>query len=121
MLRRPSSGYHPEVAAADDPATHAMTDRLLTPSLLDNSGPRPGLYELRVLERRLRARIAVLDARVDDLLMVPGMPSLDRVVAVDVLCASIAEARELLDEVRREAAHELQTQHVRRARPRSWS
>ena len=98
-----------------------MTDRLLTPDLLERSGARPGLYELRVLERRLRERIATLDARVDGLLMVPGLPSDDHVAAVDVLCASIAEARELLDEVRREAAREVHARHARRARPRRWA
>lgn len=98
-----------------------MTDRLLTPSLLDRSGTAPGLYELRVLERRLRGRIATLDARVDELLMVPDLPSAEQIAAVDVLCAAIAETRELLDEVRRETRHELQAAHARRARPRRWA
>ena len=98
-----------------------MTDRLLTPRDLLAPGPRPGLYELRVLERSLRARIAGLDARVDDLLAIDGPPTDAEVGEVDVLCAAIAEARELLDEARAEAAAVTQHQRLRRATPRRWS
>ena len=98
-----------------------MTDRLLTPRDLLAPGPRPGLYELRVLERELRARIAELDARVDVLLVLDGPPTDAQVGEVDVLCAAIAEAVELLDEVRAEAAAVVHHQRLRRAAPRRWS
>lgn len=98
-----------------------MTDRVLTPSHLHGSGVRPGLFELRLLERRLRDRIAALDARVDELLSLGGPPSDTQVAEVDVLCAAIAEARELLDEARREAAREVQHRRSRRTRPRRWA
>ena len=98
-----------------------MTDRILTPGDLVSPGPRPGLYRLRVLERRLRTRIADLDARVDALLLLDGPPSDRQVAEVDVLCAAIAELRELLDEARREAAAEVQDRRTRRSRPRRWA
>ncbi len=41
-----------------------MTDRVLIPGDLTSPGPRPGLYQLRVLERRLRERVRELDLRV---------------------------------------------------------
>lgn len=97
-----------------------MTDRVLTPSDLHGSGPRPGLFQLRVLDRRLRGRIADLDARVDELLSLDGPPSDTHVAEVDVLCAAIAEVRELLDEARREAAREVEHRRIRRASPRRW-
>ena len=98
-----------------------MTDRLLTPRDLLAPGPRPGLYELRVLDRSLRGRLAELDARVDELLALDARPTDAQVGAVDVLCAAIAEVRELLDEARHEAAAVTLHQRARRATPRRWS
>ena len=98
-----------------------MTDRLLTSGRLSGSGPRPSLFELRVLERRLRERVRELDLRVDELLVVDGPPTAAQVGQVDVLCAAIAEARELLDEVRHEATAEVQDRRSRRAQPRRWA
>jgi hypothetical protein len=99
-----------------------MTDRLLTPGDLTGPGPapKPGLFELRMLERRLRERVRELDLRVDEVLVLDGPPTGEQVARVDVLCAAIGEARELLDEVRREAAAEVQDRRARRARPRRW-
>ena len=101
-----------------------MADRLTT--LHDLTNPtrthgRPSLYQLRVLERELRGRIAGLDERVDGLLDFVGLPTDEQVAAVDVLCASIAELQELLTEVRSEAAHHLERSHERRTRPRRWA
>ncbi len=83
-----------------------MTDRVLTLADLDSPAAShgQGRYRLRVLERRLRQRVAVLDRRVDDLLHAPGIPTMDDVARVDILCASIGELQELMDEARREAA-----------------
>jgi hypothetical protein len=97
-----------------------MTDRVLTPDDLLARGQRPGLYQLRVLERTLRGRIAELDARVDELLSLDGPPTDDEVAQVDVLCAAIAEARELMDEARREAVAEVH-RRIRRDAPRRWA
>jgi hypothetical protein len=95
-----------------------MTHRLLTIS--DRPTPPPALYDLLVLERTLRDRIEHLDARVDSLLM-SGDPSDLRTVAdIDVLCAAMAEAQELLSEARREAALYAAVRRNRRARPRRW-
>ena len=96
-----------------------MTDRLLTIS--DGPAPPPGLYDLLVLERDVRERVARLDARVDALLH-SGDPSDTRTVAeIDVLCAAIAEAQELLVEARREAALHAAVRRARRQRPRRWA
>jgi RecJ-like exonuclease len=98
-----------------------MTDRLLTISDRSRPAPPPGLFELRVLERTLRERIARLDARVDELLH-DGDPSDARTVAdIDVLCAAIAEAQELVGAARREAALHTARHHARRRRPRRWA
>ena len=106
---------------ADAALPCVMPDRLLTTADVLAPGPRPGLFELRVLERRLRARIALLDGRVDALLSFPGQPTVEQVAEVDVLCAAIAELQELRDEARREAAAEELARQARRARPRRWS
>ena len=98
-----------------------MTDRILTLRDLTSPGPRPGLYQLRVLERGLRRRIAELDARVDALLALDEPPTDDQVAEVDVLCAAIAELRELLDEARVEAARDVQRRRARRTRRRRWA
>src|SRR3712207_2162153 len=101
-----------------------MTDRVITLHDLTNPARthgRPGLFQLRVLERELRGRLAVLDKRVDGLLDFVGLPTDEQVAAVDVLCASIAELQELLDEVRAEAALHLERSHERRSRPRRWA
>ena len=98
-----------------------MTDRLLTPDHLLARGSGPGLFRLRELERGLRRRVAGLDGRVDALLDLDGPPNDAQVAEVDVLCAAIAEARELLDEVRGAAAAELHHRRARRAQPRRWA
>ena len=83
---------------------------------------RPGLFQLRVLERELRAGVGVLDDRVDAILLhVDGPPTDEQVAEVDVLCAAIRERHELLDEVRTEAARHLERTHERRTRPRRWA
>ena len=80
----------------------------------------PGLLELRLLEKRLTAHIDRLDARVDELLYKSRQPSEEDISEMDVLCAAIAEARELLDEARHEAAVETMSRRLRRARPKRW-
>lgn len=101
-----------------------MTDRLLT--LHDLTEPararrRPELFHLRVLERDVRERIDRLDARVDRLLQFTGVPSTEDIAEIDVLCAAIAEAQELYDEVGIEAARHAARTHERRTRPRRWA
>jgi hypothetical protein len=101
-----------------------MTDRVITLHDLTNPGRthgRPGLFQLRVLERELRGRIAMLDRRVDGLLDFVGLPSDAHVAEVDVLCASIAELQELLGEVRADAARHLERSHERRISKRRWA
>ena len=125
--RGATSGYPWVNNAARVPMTRAgiaMTDRVLTLHDLTNPARthgRPGLYQLRVLERELRGRLADLDQRVDGLLDFMGIPDDARVAAVDVLCAAIAEQQELLAEVRAEAARHLERSHERRTRPRRWA
>ena len=83
---------------------------------------RPTLLDLRLAERRVRARLADLDARVHgSLTSDDGLGSPEAVATVDVLCASIGELRELLDQTRREIAREVAAQRSRRTRPRRWS
>ena len=83
--------------------------------------PRPSLFELRLAERRLSGRAAQLDARVQSALLADdGLGSVQAVAAVDVLCASIGEVRELLAETRREIDAELATRRARRSVPRRW-
>jgi hypothetical protein len=96
-----------------------MTDRLLTIS--DRPGPPPGLFDLLVLERALCERVDDLDGRIDELLLT-GDPADDRTVGdIDVLCAALGEAQELLAEARREAALHAAVRRSRRARPRRWT
>lgn len=80
----------------------------------------PGLLELRLLEKRLTAHIDRLDERVDRLLYSTRSPTEAEVGEMDVLCAAIAEARELLDEARHEAAVETMSRRLRRTRPKRW-
>ena len=80
----------------------------------------PGVLQLRLLERRLGADIARMDARVDELLLCARRPTEDEIVEVDVLCAAIGEIRELLEEARADAARETLARRARRARPRRW-
>ena len=97
-----------------------MTDRLLTLNNRRRPAPAPGLFDLRRLERELDERIAGLDARVDVLLA--GDAADTRTVAdIDVLCAAIAEAQELLSAARREAALHTARHHARRRGPRRWA
>lgn len=99
-----------------------MTDGLLTfHDLISPWAPRPGLYQLRVLERQLRRRLAALDARVDGLLQLDGIPTIRQVADVDVLCAAIAETHELLDEVRTAATTHAEGRRRRRQSPRRWA
>jgi hypothetical protein len=101
-----------------------MTDRITTIRDLTNPGgpyTGPGLYQLRVLERQLRARIAVLDRRVDGLLDFTGLPTDGQVAEVDVLCAAIAEQQELLEEARREATRHVERRRRRREPRRRWA
>lgn len=99
-----------------------MTDRLLTlRDLTSRSGPRPGLFVLRRLERALLDRLAELDARVDVLLVLDGPPTDEQVAQVDVLCAAIGELQELLEEARAEAAHDVRRRRARRAPQRRWA
>lgn len=97
-----------------------MTDRILTLRDLTSPGPPPSLYELRVLERTSRQRLADLDARVDAILVFDGPPTHEQIAAVDVLCAAIGEAAELLEELRRETALHSERHRSRRERPRRW-
>jgi hypothetical protein len=98
-----------------------MTDRITTVHSLLHRGPRPDLYELRLLERGFQRRLAELDARVDELLDLAGPPTDEQVAAVDVLCAAICELQELREEAHREAAHHVARHHARRSRTRRWA
>ena len=83
--------------------------------------PRPSLFELRLAERRLRTRLAELDARVQGSLFADdGLGSTEAVATVDVLCAAIGELRELLEETRREIARDVAARHARRSSARRW-
>ena len=83
--------------------------------------PRPSLFELRLAERGLRTRLAELDARVQGSLFVDdGLGSTEAVATVDVLCASIGELRELLEETRREIVREVAARQARRSSTRRW-
>ena len=82
---------------------------------------KPTLYELRLAERRLAARIAALDDRVQVALFADdGLGSPQAIAAVDILCAALGELRELLDETRREIDAELTARETRRTLPRRW-
>ena len=101
-----------------------MSDRVTTLHDLTNPSRthgRPSLFQLRVLERELRGRLADLDARVDGLLDFVGLPTDAQVAEVDVLCAAIMEQQELITEVRAEAAHHLERSQRRRSHPRHWA
>ncbi len=81
------------------------------------------LVELTTLERRLRARLLDLDRRVQHHLAYAGGFTDEMVGGVDVLCAAILEARELLGAVRRQQLHRrerLAERRDRRTRPRRW-
>ena len=79
-----------------------------------------GVLELRLLERRLEADVARMDARVDELLLSTSAPSDADVAEMDVLCAAIGEVGELLAEARGDAARALLERRARRTRPRRW-
>jgi hypothetical protein len=83
---------------------------------------RPGLFQLRVTERSLRLRLHALDDRVQWALAADdGLGTNESVSEVDVLCASILELRELLDETRTEIAREVAALSARRDAPRRWN
>lgn len=98
-----------------------MLDR--PPSHADaHAHPAPrGLFELRVLERTLGRRLDALDARLQALAASGGSPTDRHVSDVDVLCAAILEAAELLDATRMQAAAEVQQRRGRRAAARRWA
>jgi hypothetical protein len=97
-----------------------MPDRVFTIREHGTPGPAPGLFELRVLERDLVRRIAAFDDRVDGLLRLDGGSFADAAGEIDVLCAAIAEAAELLEQARRQAAA-IERRPARRRRVRRWS
>jgi hypothetical protein len=74
------------------------------------------LVELTALEQHLRARLTELDRRVQHHLAFAGGPTAEHVGGVDVLCAAILEARELLGAVRRQGLAERERLAARRAR-----
>ncbi len=81
------------------------------------------LVELTALEHKLRARLTDLDRRVQHHLAYAGGFTEEQVGGVDVLCAAILEARELLGAVRRQQVRErerLADRRERRLRPRRW-
>ncbi len=88
---------------------------VVTPDLVS-----PGVLKLRLLARRLDDDLARMDARVDALLDIDGVPTDAQVAEMDVLCAAIGEVRELVDEARAEAARETMARRARRTRPRRW-
>lgn len=101
-----------------------MPDRLFTVNDIlqpGNTAARPGLFDLLVLQRTLQDRIALLDERVEEKLDFIGSPTDPQVAEVDVLCAAIAEAQELLDQARREANRHVERSHQRRTQPRRWA
>ena len=82
------------------------------------------LVELTALEQRLRARLTDLDHRVQHHLAYAGGFTEEHVAGVDVLCAAILEARELLAAVRRAQVGErerLAAKRESRERPRRWA
>ena len=98
-----------------------MTDRFLTPeSLSAGRVITPPLFDLRVLERGLVSRLDELDARVDRLLDLGGPSFLEAAAQIDVLCAAIEEAQELLDETRDEMSRVLGRREQRRRGVRRW-
>ena len=79
------------------------------------------MLQLRLLERKLVPQLARMDRRVDTLLFSASEPTRAQVAEIDILCAAIAEVRELLDEARHDAARETMARRARRARPRRWA
>lgn len=99
-----------------------MTDRFLTPeSLTAGASTAPALVDLRRLERLLEHRIARLDLRVDRLLDLGGPPFREAAAEIDVLCAAMEEAVELLDETRAEIALAVERHQARRSGRRRWN
>jgi hypothetical protein len=85
-------------------------------------GSRPTLFQLRVTERDIRLRLHDLDSRVQDALdSDEGLGTSFSVAVVDVLCASIMELRELLDETRAEISRAVAVRDARRREPRRWN
>jgi len=93
---------------------------ITTLTVLAGGDERIGLFELAVLERRLRDRIDDLDARVQRHLSFAGGFSDEAVAGIDVLCAAIAEARELHGAVARELHAERSRRRERRDTVRRW-
>ena len=97
-----------------------MSSRVITPATLESPALLPGLLELRVIERGLDARLAELDARVDELLAQGSLYTDDDVAEVDVLCAAIAELQELRAAARRDVLRERAARKARRSGVRRW-
>jgi hypothetical protein len=84
--------------------------------------PPRGLYALRVLERGLAERLAVMEERVQDILLGAREPLDDPAVAeVDMLCAAIEEQHALLVAVQRSVADETMRRAARRLGPKRWA
>jgi hypothetical protein len=98
---------------------HRMPVHVITPATLDAPALRPGLVELRLLERRLETRLAVLDARVDELLATDPFTD-DHVSQVDALCAAIGEITELRDGARLDIHRGEAERDARRRGVRRW-
>ena len=97
-----------------------MPAHVTTPATLEAPALRPSLVELRVLERRLDARLAELDARVETLLHSPAPYTDDEISHVDVLCAAIAELAELQAAARADVIREHAARKARRSGVRRW-
>ena len=97
-----------------------MPKHVTTPATLEAPALRPGVVELRLLERRLDARLSELDARVEGLLNAPSPYTDDEIARVDVLCAAIAELTELRDAARTDVLRDRAERQARRTGIRRW-
>ena len=97
-----------------------MPKHVTTPATLEAPALRPGVVELRVLERRLDERLIELDARVEKLLHAPAPYTDDEIGQVDVLCAAIAELTELRDAARADVLRDRADRQARRSGVRRW-
>jgi hypothetical protein len=100
---------------------HVRSVRELPSGALALEPPR-SLFALRVLDRGLRERLAVMEERVHDLLLGSREGLDDGAIAdVDMLCAAIDEQRALLVDVQRSVADETARRAARRLGPRHWA